>query len=207
LETCYKNDKKENGLAPLGRLSCLRMTRTGEGTALRFLTYVAAAIDALNEFVGRAVSWLTVFVVLNVFVVVVMRYLFGRGEVWLQELYVWTHAAVFMLGAGYTLLHDGHVRIDLIYREASRRYKAAVNLFGALVLGLPLMWLIYMRSWPIFIRSWERGEQSSEVGGLPALYLLKGAILAFAVLMGLQLISMVLRSLVTLMGADKEETS
>ena len=72
--------------------------------------------------------------VLNVFLVVVLRYVFSIGWVWMQELYVWTHATIFMLGAGYTLLHEGQVRIDLIYRTASARYKALVNIFGSLFL-------------------------------------------------------------------------
>ena len=76
-------------------------------------------IDRLNEAVGRAMGWLTILMVLNVFTVVVLRYAFSLGWVWMQELYIWIHATVFMLGAGYTLLHDGHVRIDLIYRTAS----------------------------------------------------------------------------------------
>jgi TRAP-type mannitol/chloroaromatic compound transport system permease small subunit len=171
---------------------------------LRILAGIAAVIDWINEMIGRAVSWFTVFVVLNVFVVVVMRYVFGIGHVWMQELYVWVHAAVFMIGSGYTLLHDGHVRIDVIYREASQKYKATVNLLGALFLGLPFMWILFFKALPLARRSFERGEMSSEVGGLPALYLLKGTILVFAILMGLQLVSMILKSLLTLVGAEKK---
>ncbi len=176
---------------------------------MRILAALAAGIDWINERVGQIVSWFTVFVVLNVFTVVVMRYAFGTGHVWMQELYVWVHAGVFMLGAGYTLLHDGHVRIDLIYREASEKYKATINFLGALFLGLPFMWVLFYKALPMVVRSFERAERSSEAGGLPALYLLKGAILVFAVLMGLQLISMMLKSLLVLTGynRNKGETS
>ena len=72
-------------------------------------------IDLINEWAGRSVSWLLVIMVLNVFFVVVLRYIFSYGAIWMQELYVWNHSIVFLLGAGYTLLHNGHVRIDLIY--------------------------------------------------------------------------------------------
>lgn len=168
---------------------------------MRFLSVLATGIEWVNEMAGRLVSWLTVLVVLNVFLVVVLRYLFGIGQVWMQELYVWIHAAVFMLAAGYTLLHDAHVRIDVVYREASERYKAAVNLTGALVLGLPFVWVVFDRALPLVIRSWQSGERSSEAGGLPALYLLKSCLIGFAVLLGLQLLALVLRSLLTLLGA------
>ena len=174
---------------------------------MRFLTGLAALIDGINEMVGRIISWFTIFVVFNVFTVVVMRYVFGVGHVWMQELYIWVHAAVFMIAAGYTLLHDGHVRIDVIYREASEKYKAVINLLGSIFLGLPFVWTLFFKALPLAQRSFERGERSSEAGGLPALYLLKGVIIVFALLMGLQLISMVARSLITLFRADHRDGS
>lgn len=181
-------------------------TKSGSrGFQLRILAGLAAVIDWINEMVGRIVSWFTVFVVLNVFTVVVMRYVFGIGYVWMQELYIWVHAAAFMMGAAYTLLHDGHVRIDLIYREASEKYKAIVNFLGALILGLPFMWTLLFKALPLAQRSFERGERSSEAGGLPAIYLLKGTIIVFALLMGLQLISMMAKSLLTLSGYNKNK--
>jgi len=165
---------------------------------------LAAALEWINEMIGRAASWLTVLVVVNVFVVALLRYLFGFGQVWMQELYVWLNAAMFMLAAGYTLLHDGHVRIDVFYREASQRYKTVVDLLGSLFLGLPLMWLMFDRSLPLVMRSWLRGEQSSEAGGLPGLYLLKSVLVGFAVVMALQLVAVILRSLVTLAGGSAD---
>ena len=92
------------------------------------LNYLSKLVDSINHLVGIGVAWLTVLMVINVFVVVVLRYVFSIGFVWLQELYVWSHAAVFLLGAGYTLLHEGHVRIDVIYRKSIVRYKSIVNL-------------------------------------------------------------------------------
>jgi TRAP-type mannitol/chloroaromatic compound transport system permease small subunit len=171
---------------------------------VRILSALAAALEWINEMIGRAASWLTVLVVVNVFVVALLRYLFGFGQVWMQELYVWLNAAMFMLAAGYTLLHDGHVRIDVFYREASQRYKTVVDLLGSLFLGLPLMWLMFDRSLPLVMRSWLRGEQSSEAGGLPGLYLLKSVLVGFAVVMALQLVAVILRSLVTLAGGSAD---
>ena len=76
---------------------------------------VVRLVDALNDWVGRTVAWLTLGCVLTCFTVVVLRYGFDIGFPWMQELYVWQHAAVFMAGAGYTFLHRGHVNVDLLF--------------------------------------------------------------------------------------------
>ena len=101
-------------------------------------------IDRINDVVGRATAWLTLAMVVITFVVVILRYVFSLGFVWMQESYVWLHGIVFMVGAGYTLLHGGHVRVDIIYREANPRYKAWVDLFGALLLLTPVIVMIWL---------------------------------------------------------------
>ena len=111
---------------------------------MRFLKLLVHLIDTINETVGKLVAWLTVLMVVNVFTVVVLRYTFSIGWIWMQELYVWTHAVIFLLGAGYTLLHEGHVRIDVIYRDASVRYKAIVNILGCIFLATPLLILLFV---------------------------------------------------------------
>ena len=168
---------------------------------LRIITHT---IDWINEQVGRGVAWLTVAMVIDVFAVVVLRYLFDVGWVWMQELYVWSHATVFMLGAGYTLLHDGHVRIDLIYRTASKRYKAIVNILGSVFLAGPLLYLVFANSERMILRSWENMEKSAEAGGLPGVFLLKTVIAVFCVLFGLQVLALLLRSIEALFGVDDE---
>jgi len=115
---------------------------------MKFLKLLIKSIDIINDTAGNFIAWLTVVMVLNVFIVVVLRYTFSIGWIWMQELYVWTHAVIFLLGAGYTLLHEGHVRIDLIYRDAGIRYKALVNIFGSMFLAAPLLILIFDRSLP-----------------------------------------------------------
>ena len=171
---------------------------------MRTLSTIVHGIDRLNERVGRAVSWLTVLMVINVFIVVVLRYSLSVGWIWMQELYVWTHATVFLLGAGYTLLHEGHVRIDLIYREASRRYKAIVNILGSLILGAPLIYLIFDRSLPMISRSWDSLEKSAEAGGMPGLFVFKSIVAVFAVLFGLQLLALFLRNVEVLLGVEED---
>ena len=167
-----------------------------------FLRLVTHTIDWINEQVGRGVSWLTVALVLDVFAVVVLRYLFDVGWVWMQELYVWSHATVFMLGAGYTLMHDGHVRIDLIYRSASKRYKAIVDIMGSVFLAAPVLILTFNNSERLILRSWENLEKSAEAGGLPGVFLLKTVIAVFCVLFGLQFLALTLRGIETLLGYD-----
>lgn len=157
-------------------------------------------IDRLNERVGQAIAWLTLLMVLITFAVAILRYVYSIGWVWLQESYVWLHGVVFMVGAGYTLLHNAHVRVDIFYRPAGARYKAIIDLFGSLLLLLPLIAVIVYVSYDYVLLSWAQAEQSREAGGLPALYLLKSVILLFCLLLGLQGFALAARSALTLTG-------
>ncbi len=156
--------------------------------------------DALNDRIGRAVSWLTLAMVLIVFFVVVARYGFSWGRVWIQESYVWLHGVVFMVGAAYTLLHEGHVRVDVFYRGASARYKAWIDLLGALFLALPTVLVVLWVALPYVATSWAKLESSREAGGLPGLFLLKTVIPIFCVLVAMQAAALAARSLLVLRG-------
>ena len=173
---------------------------------MRLLAAFVRLVDSLNDWIGRAAAWLTLAMVLVTFVVVVLRYVFSVGFVWMQESYVWMHGVVFMIGAGYTLLHDGHVRVDIFYRGGSPRYKAWVDLFGAFVLLLPVVALVWSVSYDYVAASWLRLEESREAGGLPGLFLLKSVILAFCVALGLQGLSLAARSILVLAGAAPPES-
>jgi TRAP-type mannitol/chloroaromatic compound transport system permease small subunit len=168
-------------------------------------------VDWLNERIGRGVAWLTLLMVMITFVVVILRYVYAVGWVWLQESYVWLHGIVFMVGAGYTLLHNGHVRVDIFYRPNSARYKAIIDLFGSLLLLLPLVAVVFFVSYDYVFKSWASLEASREAGGLPALFLLKSVILLFCTLIGLQGLSLAARSFLVLIGhpefqPEEEET-
>ncbi len=169
---------------------------------MKLLAAAVRLIDRLNDLTGRGVAWLTLAMVLATFVVVVLRYVFSIGFVWLQESYVWMHGLVFMLGGGYTLLHGGHVRVDVIYRAAGPRYKAWVDLFGSLVLLAPMIVAVTWATAPYVADSWMRLEESREAGGLPGLFLLKSAIMAFCVLVGLQALGLAGRSILALAGEE-----
>lgn len=155
---------------------------------------VVRAIDRLNEIIGNAMSWVTLAVVLTTFAVAVLRYGFDLGWVWMQESYVWMHGIVFTVCAAYTLLHDGHVRVDIFYRTSSERFRAWVNLLGSLFLLMPMLAVIWWSSYPYVLLSWRRLEESPEAGGLHGLFLFKTAILVFCGLLALQGLALMLRS-------------
>jgi TRAP-type mannitol/chloroaromatic compound transport system permease small subunit len=173
------------------------------------LTRLAGWIDALNEHVGRVVSLLALLMVLVQFIVVLQRYVFGVGSIWMQESIVYMHGFMFMLVAGYTLLHNGHVRVDVFYRTMSPRAKAWVDLLGTIFLIWPLCYLIFKVSLPYVEASWAVREGSRETSGIQGVYLLKSVILAFVVLLALQSLSMLIHALRILSGAEKpaEEAS
>ncbi len=163
---------------------------------VRFVHFV----DRMNESIGRGVAWLTLALVLITFVVVILRYVFSIGWVWLQESYVWVHGIVFMLGAGYTLLHNGHVRVDVFYRPAGLRYKAIVDVLGTFLLLLPMVILVFAMGFGYVASSWSMLEESREAGGMPGLFMLKTVILVFCVLTGLQGLSLAARQVLALRG-------
>ena len=157
-------------------------------------------IDALNNGVGKAVSWLVLAMVLLQFSVVVMRYIFGINFIAMQEGVVYLHASVFMVGASYTLLHEGHVRVDIFYREATPARQALVDMIGAVFFLIPVCGVILWHAIPYFEHSWAMGEGSQETSGIQAVFALKFLIVLFASLVGLQGIAMALRSALTLHG-------
>jgi len=157
-------------------------------------------IDRLNRRIGRAVAWLAVGMVVTQFAVVMMHYVFGVGSIFAQESIVYMHAVLFMAAAGYTLLQDGHVRVDIFYAGAAVRNKALINLLGALCLLLPVCILVWSSSWHYVVSSWAVLEGSRETSGIQAVFLLKSVILLFAALLGMQGVSLAAKSVLTLTG-------
>jgi TRAP-type mannitol/chloroaromatic compound transport system permease small subunit len=159
---------------------------------------LADRIDRCNAAIGRAAAWAAVFIVLVQFAVVVLRYVFGIGSIWLSESILYGHAVLFMLAAAWTLREEGHVRVDIFYAEASPRKKAMIDFFGALVLLLPFMLVLAVLAVPYVAQSWAVLERSRETSGLPAVFLLKTLIPAFAILFALQGLSQAIRAAATL---------
>jgi TRAP-type mannitol/chloroaromatic compound transport system permease small subunit len=170
------------------------------GVLVTLISLLCREIDRLNELVGRLFCWLVLVLVAVQFAVVIMRYVFGVGSIFLQEGIVYVHAIMFLVVAGYTLLHDEHVRVDIFYRGLDQRGKAIVNIAGVLLFLFPSLGLILWQSLPYVIRSWQTLEGSSLIGGVPAVFLLKTFIPIFAILVLLQGISLLLHSLSLLLA-------
>ena len=151
-------------------------------------------LEQTSELSGRFIAWLTLFIVLVTFIVVVLRYAFDIGSIALQESISYMHAFVFMLGAAYTLKHDGHVRVDIFYRKMSTTKKAWVDLLGTLLLLFPVCLFILISSWDYVLTSWSLLEESGEAGGLAYVYILKTSLLIMPVLLMLQGTALSLKS-------------
>lgn len=152
-------------------------------------------LDRITEWAGRAVAWLTLAMVAVTFLVVVLRYAFDLGWIAMQESVTYMHGLVFMLGAAYTLKHDGHVRVDIFHRNLGTRGRAWVELFGTLFLLAPVCGFIAWVSWDYVAISWVVLEGSPEAGGLPGVFLLKGLLVLMPLLLLLQGVANALRVL------------
>ena len=146
---------------------------------------------------------MTLLLVLVVFVDVVMRYAFRISFVFTQELEWHLFAFVFLVGAGYTLLYDGHVRVDIFYQRMTTKAKAWVNLLGVLLFLLPGCFLVIDTSLKFVHNSWSVMEGSPDPGGIPYRFVLKSAIPLGFVLITLQGISLGIKSLLTILGKDE----
>jgi TRAP-type mannitol/chloroaromatic compound transport system permease small subunit len=159
------------------------------------LIKISDFFNLINKIAGYICGILVILMTLNVFFVVMLRYVFGISFIWMQETYVWMHAFVFMLGAGYTYLMNEHVRIDIIYRESSKTYKKIINLVGNIIFLIPFLYIIFFYSFPFVLKSFQMNEISREAGGLGMLFILKSSILFFVLLMFIQVISKIISDL------------
>ncbi len=164
----------------------------------RSLNLIANWLTVFNSVIGRVVAWLVLYMTLMQFVVVIMRYVFSYGSIQMQESIWYMHGLLFMLGAGYTLVKEGHVRLDVFYREASERTKAWINLIGSLVFLLPFCIVNFDYAWSLVLNSWAVREGSIETTGLPYIYLFKTVILVFSILVVMEGLALAIRSLLTL---------
>ena len=163
-----------------------------------FLALLVRVISGINRAVGEVLSWLALACVLVCFTVVVQRYFFNISTLWVQDLYVWLSGAMFTGVAGFALMRDDHVRVDIFYRPASLRRKAMADLFGVIFFLLPFIYVVFHYAYPAVARSWGYYEGSANIGGMPGLFLLKSFAIVFAVLVGLQGLAMALRAILVL---------
>jgi len=152
-------------------------------------------LEQTSELSGRFLAWLTLFIVIVTFIVVVLRYVFDIGSIAMQESISYMHAFVFMLGAAYTLKHEGHVRVDIFYRKMNPIKKAWVDFLGTFLLLFPVCLFILFSSWDYVSTSWSQLEESGEAGGLAYVYILKTALIIMPILLILQGVALSLKSL------------
>lgn len=157
------------------------------------MLWVADALDGVNRRLALVIRWLALAMVLAQFAIVVGRYVFGVNSIAAQESVLYMHATLFMLAAGYTLLVDKHVRVDVFYAAASPRAQRRIDIFGHLFLLLPSMLALLYWSWPSVRNAWKILEGPLAVGGIEAVFLLKSLIPAFCVLVMLQSIALLIR--------------
>jgi len=166
------------------------------------LTFVRA-VDAFNDRVGRATSWLLWLMAFLTVLVVVLRYAFGVGAIVLQESVLYLHATLFMVGAAYTLRHNAHVRVDILNQRFAPRTRALIEVVGTLIFLLPVCAFIFWASIDYVLASWRVHETSTD-GGLPLVYVLKTLLLVMPVLLTLQGLAEIARNVAFLSGQHPE---
>lgn len=169
---------------------------------MQALALIVRIISRLNILLGHFFSWFSLGTVLVCFTVVVLRYVFSIGFIWLQDLYVWLNAMMFMGIAGFALFNNAHVRVDIFYRPANLRHKAWVDIFGSVVFMAPFLWILTTFSLSYVQRSWRFMEGSANFGGMPGLYVIKSFVLVFAFVLAIQALAMLLRGLLVLRGRE-----
>ena len=159
-------------------------------------------VDQFTEWSGRSLAWLCLALALTTCLVVLLRYGIGVGSIAIQESVTYLHALVFMLGAAYTLKHDGHVRVDIFYRRLGRRGQAWVNSVGSILFLLPFCAFVVGISWPFVTESWRVLEGSQDPGGIHGVFLLKTLIPLMAISLFLQGLAELARNALVLVGEE-----
>lgn len=178
---------------------------------VRSVKILIQAINALNEWVGKTVSWLVLAIVLLIFYDITLRYLrslglhFPHNSGALQELQWHFFALLFLFGGAYTLKYDEHVRVDIFYQSAwmTPKRRALVNLIGSVLFLIPFCLIIIYSSYHFVYDAYLHNETSPDAGGLTHRYLLKAAIPVGFTLLLLQGISQSLTYLLCLLGLEE----
>lgn len=166
--------------------------------ALKFI----GRVDQVNAILGQAVSWLMPLMAISVFLIAFLRYAFNLGWVWSQELTLYMHGALFMLGMAYALLKGAHVRIDIFYRNVSLRRRALIDIAGSVLLLFPFCLLFLVHAVPYVWSSWQNWEGSPQAGGLPLVYLLKTLMVLMPLMLFMQGLSLCAKSFLILCGKE-----
>ena len=133
---------------------------------MQFLLRLSRGMDAISDWIGRILIWALFSTVVISTVNAVIRKVFSIGSTAWLELQWLLFAAVFLLGAGYTFLHNAHVRIDFISARLGPRARNIIDIVGILFFLAPIAWLLLQLSWPLFVKAYQTGEMSQNAGGL-----------------------------------------
>lgn len=170
------------------------------------LLKLSGLIDRMNELLGKVIMWLVLAAVLISSANAIMRKAFSIGSNAYLEIQWYLFAAVFMLGVGYVMLKNAHVRIDFISSHLSKRTNAMIDAIGIVIFTIPLSIIMIDLGWPLFHRAWVSGEMSQNAGGLirwPVMLLIPAG---FAVLL-LQACSELIKRIAFLKGLRSEPFS
>ena len=169
------------------------------------LLQLSKAIDALNERIGRWASWLVLAAVLISAINAVVRKVFNVSSNAYLEIQWYLFAAMFLLAAGYTMLRQEHVKIDVILHRFTKRTQIKIEIFGIVAFLFPLVLVVIDLSWPLVVKAWVTGEMSSNAGGLIRWPVFAMLPIGFA-LLGLQGISELVKRVAFLQGLIDDPT-
>lgn len=160
---------------------------------MKFAEQCGSAIESITSAIASIIRWAPVLMVLTVVIVVILRYIFSVGAIAVQELTMYLHGMLFLLAVPYGVLKNTHVRVDLLYSKFPRSKKNAIDSAGHLIFLIPVGLFILIASFPYAEASWIIKEKSSEVGGIPAIFVLKACVPIAGTLLTLQGISELLK--------------
>jgi len=163
-----------------------------------FAQRLVQEIDGFVDRVGRIGSWLILGVVATLFLQIPMREFVHYGHREVNDFGQILHATVFMIGVGYAMRWDGHVRVDVFRHRMRPRTRAAIELIGILLFLVPWLVIVTRASIPIVLNAWAHTEEFAETY-TPGYFLLKTQLLSFAALVALQVLASLLRNLMTLL--------
>lgn len=164
------------------------------------LKKIPTFINNLNLKIGELFSWLLLCMVLLTCLIVILRYLFNIGFIWMQELVRFFYAAVFMLCAAYTLVENAHVRVDIFYSKMSEKNKNLVNILGSIFFLIPVCFITFFYSFSYVINSWMQLEGSLEERGLHAVFIMKTFIWLFSFMLFAQALSIIFSNINKIRG-------
>ena len=175
---------------------------------MEFCRKVVSFCDKINEWIGSYLVSAVVFLFVGtIFSNVVMRYVFNTSYVFMAELEWHLFAFMFLVGAGYTLLHDRHVRVDIFYSLMTPKMRAFINCMGVLIFLVPSCYLVLTTSIPWVKVAYDIGEVSIDPGGIPFRFMIKAALPLGYFLILLQGLSLFLKNTFVLLGKPLDQSS